>query len=450
MADEASVVEGELQKVVDRIAAQERLPTLQADLVLLAVISILLGYFCVEQQRYWTRFPNDHVRFKLLAAWLAFLEAMFFAIRFAATWITTSDAVLGGAGQRPGFLTVWSTVVTTLIEASVEGFFVWRLWTVTKKWWMRYISVFLWAFSFVAHVVWVGKAGAAGRSNIVDDADQLVAVITSFWGTFAEGTFVALCLLYELQFAEDRKIIKRDRKSTAVGRLFSLAMRTSGILVVFELIVAIAVTIQSQPRRALLIEVEFSFVPLVLLPALARTDLFLSPSLARSAGIYTVLAAIIVLFTLNWRATIRAPGDGGLGGARGGAVGGGAGAAADDATRGNVPTPTFLRSAARGGPATTFEPGMYREGEEGEVEGEGPVREVREMEERENRAVDEAGGDPVGTADVRLQARDVETTMRRRRSQDGPQRGDALAEKDEEEGEGLSPAATVGSSPRPS
>jgi len=42
MADEASVVEGELQKVVDRIAAQERLPTLQADLVLLAVISILL------------------------------------------------------------------------------------------------------------------------------------------------------------------------------------------------------------------------------------------------------------------------------------------------------------------------------------------------------------------------------------------------------------------------
>jgi len=48
---------------------------------------------------------------------------------------------------------------------------VWRLWTVTKKWWMRYISVFLWAFSFVAHAVWVGKAGAAGRSNIVDDAD---------------------------------------------------------------------------------------------------------------------------------------------------------------------------------------------------------------------------------------------------------------------------------------
>ncbi|GAA5908095.1 hypothetical protein JCM8208_003686 [Rhodotorula glutinis] len=424
MADEASVVEGELQKVVDRIAAQERLPTLQADLVLLAVISILLGYFCIEQQRYWTRFPNDHVRFKLLAAWLAFLEAMFFAIRFAATWITTSDAVLGGAGERPGFLTIWSTVVTTLIEATVEGFFVWRLWTVTKKWWMRYISVFLWAFSFVAHAVWVGKAGAAGRSNIVDDADQLVAVITSFWGTFAEGTFVAVCLLYELQFAEDRKIIKRNRKSTAVGRLFSLAMRTSGILVVFELLVAIAVTIQSQPRRALLIEVEFS------------------------AGIYTVLAAIIVLFTLNWRATIRAPGDGGLGGPGPG----GGGGADGDATRGNLPTPTFLRSAARGGPATTFEPGMYGHEGEGEGEAEGGLP-VEERVERPTRAADEAASALAGSADLRLQARGAGTTMRRRRSQDQERGGGALAEKDgRDEDEEPSPAETgpsAGSSPRP-
>ncbi|KPV74518.1 uncharacterized protein RHOBADRAFT_54326 [Rhodotorula graminis WP1] len=400
-ADEASVVEGELQKVVDRIAAQERLPTLQSDLVLLAVISILLGYFIVEQQRYWTRFPNDHVRFKLLAAWLAFLEAMFFAIRFAATWITTSDAVLGGAGERPGFLTIWSTVVTTLIEATVEGFFVWRLWTVTKKWWMRYISVFLWAFSFVAHAVWVGKAGAAGRSNIVDDADQLVAVITSFWGTFAEGTFVALCLLYELQFAEDRKIIKRNRKSTAVGRLFSLAMRTSGILVVFELIVAIAVTIQSQPRRALLIEVEFA------------------------ACIYTVLAAIIVLFTLNWRATIRAPGDGGLGP---GPRGGGGGGAADDATRGDVLTPTFLRSVARGGPTTTFEPGLQADEVRGAGEGEAPVE---EMDERPARAADEAASAPAGAAVGHLQTRDAGTTMRRRWSQDQPGGGGALVEGDD-------------------
>ncbi|TNY24300.1 hypothetical protein DMC30DRAFT_387036 [Rhodotorula diobovata] len=37
---------------------------------------------------------------------------MFFAIRFSATWITTSDAVLGGNGERPGFLSIWSTVVS--------------------------------------------------------------------------------------------------------------------------------------------------------------------------------------------------------------------------------------------------------------------------------------------------------------------------------------------------
>jgi len=214
--------------------------------------------------------------------------------------------------------------------------------------------------------------------------------------------------------------------------------------------VAIAVTIQSQPRRALLVRLaapSLHSCPLadalshradrgrvLVRPALlslasrARSDLFLSPSPARSAGIYTVLAAIIVLFTLNWRATIRAPADGGLGAARGG-VGG---AAADDATRGNVPTPTFLRSAARGGPATTFEPGMYREGEEGEGagEGEGPVRELREMEERPTWAADETAG----AAGERLYARDAGTAMRRRRSQDQP-RGGALDEKDDEEGE---------------
>ena len=97
-----------------------------------------------------------------------------------------------------------------------------------------------------------------------------------------------------------------------------------------------------------------------------------------------------------------------------------------------MPTPTFLRSAARGGPATTFEPGMYREGEEGEGAGEGerPVRELREMEERPTRAADETAG----ASDVRLHARDAGTAMRRRRSQDQP-RGGALDEKDDEEGE---------------
>ncbi|GAA6052979.1 hypothetical protein JCM3770_001161 [Rhodotorula araucariae] len=292
-----------LQKAVNRTAAQERLATLQADLVLLAVVAILLGYFVIEQVHYWTRFPKDHVRFKVLVAWLAGLEAMFFAIRFSGLWITSTSVIVGGAGVKPGFLSIWSTVVTTLIEATVEGFFVFRLWLVTKKLWMRWISVFLWAFSFIAHIVWAGMAGAAGRSNIVDDSQQLRVVIIAFWvpsallptplhaltygsavqGTFAEGCFVATCLLYELQFAQGRKVINRQQSSSAIGRLASLAMRTSGILVVFELIVAIAVSIPTQPARALLFEVEFS------------------------AAIYTVLAAIIVLYTLNWRATVRPP-----------------------------------------------------------------------------------------------------------------------------------------------
>ncbi|BGP41213.1 hypothetical protein JCM10449v2_005187 [Rhodotorula kratochvilovae] len=308
MADAAGAVEA-LQKAINRAEAQERLPTLQGDLVLLAVVAILLGYFIIEQTHYWTRFPKDHVRFKVLVAWLAFLEAMFFAIRFSGTWITTTNVVVGGAGSRPGFLSVWSTVVTTLIEATVEGFFVFRLWLVTKKLWMRWISIFLWAFSFIAHIVWVCMAGAAGRSNIVDNGAQLRVVIIAFWGTFAEGIFVATCLLYELQFAHDRKVINRHQSSSAVGRLVSLAMRTSGILVIFELMVAIAVSIQTQPAQALLIEVEFS------------------------AAIYTVLAAIIVLFTLNWRSSIRAPDD--AGGAKG-------------APQPQGTMPTFLRSAGTG------------------------------------------------------------------------------------------------------
>lgn len=44
--------------------------------------------------------------------------------------------------------------------------------------------------------------------------------------TFVEGSFVSGCLLYELQFAEDRKIIRKS--NTAIGQLVSLAMRTSG------------------------------------------------------------------------------------------------------------------------------------------------------------------------------------------------------------------------------
>lgn len=100
----------------------------------------------------------------------------------------------------------------------------------------------------------------------------------------------------------------------------------------------------------------------------------------RSAGIYTVLAAIIVIFTLNWRATIRPPGDDGR-------LGAAARPGEGEGSMGMVPTPTFLRSvmwrgggggggggAGRGGgAATTFAPEAYAVGGDG-AEGDGEGR----------------------------------------------------------------------------
>jgi len=229
-------IEGALQKAVDRIAAQERLPTLQSDLVLLAIISIMLVRRLLDSADPRTpcgpdfRGPSAYVRpRRVTLQWksrgigpgsLETTPGSRSWPRGSPSWrpcfspsvsrrrgsrrptpssAATASVRASSASGRPSSVSRGDdgarseanvegrdpseradrsssplrarALSATLIEATVEGFFVWRLWTVTKKWWMRYISVFLWAFSFVAHCVWVGMAGAAGRSNIVDDAN---------------------------------------------------------------------------------------------------------------------------------------------------------------------------------------------------------------------------------------------------------------------------------------
>ncbi|KAJ8293764.1 hypothetical protein OF846_003028 [Rhodotorula toruloides] len=269
-------------------ATRDVLIEVEAELVLLAVVGGLFGYFLVELATYWDGFGSrDHLRFRILAIWLALAELMYFAIHVASTYTAAVSLVQGGDGLRPSILSIWSIVITTLLEATIEGFFVFRLWLVTRKRWVRSISAFLWAFSFSAHAVWVGIAGRHGRSNITSDPKQLVCVQIAFWATFVEGCFVSGCLLYELQFAEDRKIIRRS--NSAIGQLVSLAMRTSG---------------RVQPRFS-----SFSSCSLRSqyrsLDSLSTLSSYTEVQYA--ATIYTTLGAIIILFTLNWRSTIRDP-----------------------------------------------------------------------------------------------------------------------------------------------
>ncbi|GAA5889553.1 hypothetical protein JCM6882_007068 [Rhodosporidiobolus microsporus] len=254
----------------------------QATVVLITCQSALFGYFILELIFYFQRFPQDRVGFRILVAWLAALQAAYYAVRFAGAFHTL-DAKLCGAPDvgMPPVLGLVSIALTTCVEATTEGFYVWRLWRVTKRIWMRAIACTLWLYSFTAHVVWIGIAARDGRASLVGEPTQLLVIQLAFWGTFAEGIFVATCLLYELKFAGDRKVIKQSRNST-VAQLVSLAIRTSGILVIFELVVGIAVSVRSQSAFALVTEVEYA------------------------AGLYTILAAIVVLYTLNFRSVLRA------------------------------------------------------------------------------------------------------------------------------------------------
>ncbi|GAA5827394.1 hypothetical protein JCM11251_003792 [Rhodosporidiobolus azoricus] len=254
----------------------------RAVVILIACQSALFGYFILELAYYFQRFPSDRTGFRILVFWLATLILAYYAVRLAGAFHTV-DAKVSGASEVawPAGLGLASIALTSCVESTTEGFYVWRLWRVTKRIWMRAISCTLWLFSTTAHLVWIGIAAQDGRASLVNEPRQLLIVQLAFWGTFAEGIFVATCLLYELQFANDRKAIKQSTNST-VSQLVSLAMRTSGILVVFELVVATAVSVRSQPSFALITEVEYA------------------------AGIYTILAAIVTLYTLNFRSVMRA------------------------------------------------------------------------------------------------------------------------------------------------
>ncbi|GAA5980774.1 hypothetical protein JCM11641_002644 [Rhodosporidiobolus odoratus] len=257
------------------------LKSAQTLIVLTAVTSAQIGYFLLEVVTYFQRFPKDRAFFKILVTWMSIIEALYFSCRLAACYVVIDRRTNGfSTGHVPASLTIMSLTLTTLIEATAEGFFCWRLYRVTKRTWMRAIAFILWSFSTVAHIVWIGIAAYEGRVRVVGQSQQPLIVQCAFWGTFAEGIFVATCLLYELQFSGDRKIIRNSINST-VSQLVSLAMRTSGILVVFELLVAVVVSVGAQPRFALLTEVEFA------------------------AGIYTVLSATVVMYTLNWRTKAR-------------------------------------------------------------------------------------------------------------------------------------------------
>ncbi|GAA6028840.1 hypothetical protein JCM8097_007420 [Rhodosporidiobolus ruineniae] len=304
-------------------------------------VVLVAGYFILELLTYVRRFPNDRLGFKILAGWLAFLAVFYYAVRLSGEYLAIDCRLRGEEERQPTSLSLMSLSLTSLVEATVEGFFCWRLSRVTKKVWMRAVAFTLWTFSTSAHIAWVVIAGLSGHAS-VNDPKQLLVVQLAFWGTFAEGSFVAGALLYELQFATDRKVIQRSANST-LSQLVSLAMRTSGILVVFELLVAIAVSIRSQPKFAISTEVEFA------------------------AALYTLLAIIVVLYTLNYRSVMRASGPSGpvtapsLRAAAGGA--GGGGGFAPDATA-KSSTSGFNGSGGRRGRGR-------RRAAEAEAEGEG-------------------------------------------------------------------------------
>jgi hypothetical protein len=155
--------------------------------------SPIQGYLLVEIQAYFQRFPKDRLAFKVLVTWILVLELFYYAVRFAVRPLlrlqTSGRAkkksrrlnglfLLQGAYDAinevihgrpvlsmpaslslmsisistPSFpfspsqspLTNFIPFTATLVEATTEGWFVFRLWRVTKRWWMRGISITLW------------------------------------------------------------------------------------------------------------------------------------------------------------------------------------------------------------------------------------------------------------------------------------------------------------------
>ncbi|GAA6010023.1 hypothetical protein JCM10207_007523 [Rhodosporidiobolus poonsookiae] len=252
----------------------------KAFFVLLVAHSTLFGYFLLELQAYLSRFKQDRVGFKVLVYSLVVLEFAYYAVRFAGEYIVIDGLITGVSKPPPPVLNLGSVFLTSNVEAICEGFFVYRLCKVTSRRWMQAIACLLWAYSTAAHFAWFGIACQEGFASVVNTPSQLPAVQAAFWGTFIESSFVAPCLLYELRFANDRKMLNQD-KSSSIAQLFSLALRTSSVLIVFELIAAVAVSIKSAPTVVLLLSIEYT------------------------ATIWTVAAPIIILYTLSYRSVIR-------------------------------------------------------------------------------------------------------------------------------------------------
>lgn len=55
----------------------------QVALTLQVALSCLYGFFLVEAQAYFSRFPKDRLAFKLLVLWLLGLQTFYYGVRFA-------------------------------------------------------------------------------------------------------------------------------------------------------------------------------------------------------------------------------------------------------------------------------------------------------------------------------------------------------------------------------
>ncbi|GAA6015597.1 hypothetical protein JCM11491_007169 [Sporobolomyces phaffii] len=267
------------------LVARESLNMIQSTTVLLAVHGALFGYFSTEIGIYFVRFPKDRVGFRILVYWLALVQCVYMAIKIG-NFVTLINRALGNTnihGNRL-WLTFSPILVTVTMEATTEGFFCWRLCAISNKLWMKAIACLLWTFSTTSHIIWVAMLGTAWQLTSPDVADPprlRILLMMSFWGTAAENIWISGCLVYELALSRDRKALKGAAHSGSISKLVSLAMRTSAILIVFELLVAIIVSVGNQDEVAVMIETNFA------------------------TAIYTVLTSIVVLHTLNYRTKIR-------------------------------------------------------------------------------------------------------------------------------------------------
>ncbi|GAA5896065.1 uncharacterized protein JCM6883_001702 [Sporobolomyces salmoneus] len=271
--------------MIAALVAKDSLDTIISTTVLLAVHGVLFGYFLTEIGIYFNRFPHDRVGFRVLVYWLTIAQIVYIAVKIG-NFITMVDRVLDNLsiyGDRL-WLTFAPVLVTTSMEATAEGFFCWRLCAVSNKLWMKTIAVLLWTFSTTSHIIWVSMLGVAWQLTTPDVPDPprlRILLLMSFWGTAVQNIWISSCLIFELAFSRDRKALKGSTNSGNISKLVSLAMRTSAILIVFELLVAIIVSVGNQDEVALAIETSFS------------------------TAIYTVLSSIVVLHTLNYRTRIR-------------------------------------------------------------------------------------------------------------------------------------------------